>query len=204
MILKFAEGVPDASALVELELAASEPYGAFVYEDEEQRRAVAELLVSRGVGEFVPPLGRVLVGPGGETIGMMAGPLRRKELARSRMDAARALHGHPLLARTPGVLDRTRIAREALVQVGDDDVYLSRMAVDPLSRGRSLAHLIFQRFLEDSRALGARRVVCEVEPTNARCERVVLAYGFELVDERRVQDDATGRSLTYRHLALVL
>jgi ribosomal protein S18 acetylase RimI-like enzyme len=159
-------------------------------------------MLERGVGEFAPPFGRALENGDGETIGIVAGPLSRTELARARLQAAQVAGELGLL--DAGLAARGRLARDTLLALTDDDQYLSRIAVHASARGRGAARVLLESFLSAARARGGRRAVLEVSPMHAGAIGLYESFGFVTLCERRADDPASGRSLVYRHMALTL
>ncbi len=199
--LRFADGIPDADAYLELEWLASEPYSRFVYGGEPQERKVARALLAAHAGEFAPPFGRAILDRDGVTVAMVAGPLLKSDLARARFAAARALMKTPELI-AGDVTVRSKAAQSALLRPNDGDAYLSRIAVRAECRGRGVAAFALESFLESARQRGATRAVLEVSPEHQSAIRLYERFGFAPGEEHRAESEQ--HVLVYRHMTRTL
>jgi len=200
----WAEPARDLESYLNLEQLAAAPYCDFVYGDPKVAHRVHRALLVAGAGEFASPHGKLAVAADGSVLGMVAGPLRGKRLAQARLAAAAWLRNLPEFVADPGIRARMSLARGALLAVGDDDAYLSRIAVAENARGRGIGRALLQRFEEDARASGARRAVLEVAPQHTRALDLYRRSGFTERTFCEVADPSTGRSLGYHHLVLGL
>jgi hypothetical protein len=110
-----------------LEAAASLPYSRFAFGTSQLTARVQELLFTRGVGEFVPPAGKLLIVET-EPAGMLA-CLSGAALKRARLAAGAALVRSGFIEET-AVKRRVQLAATTMLKPAVDDFYLSRLAVD--------------------------------------------------------------------------
>src|SRR5262245_47291394 len=128
-VLAWALPTAHLDAYVALELQASEPYVNFVYGGLDAARPLHRRLVDARVGEFAEPFGKLGLDAEGEPVGMFAGPLGVKDLARARMAAAMALRTEAGFAEGGAYRGPASAARAALLTLEEGDGYLSRIAV---------------------------------------------------------------------------
>lgn len=192
----------DRARYLELERAASRPYGEFVYGSDALHAAVHEYLLDGDAAEFSPPEGNLAL-VDGEVVGMLAA-LSGAALRRRRLQAAYRMSRSPFIAGDADLRRRIRLAGGTLVQPADDDVYLSRIAIAPAARGRGLASALLERVLREARAADASRCVLEVAPTNTAAIGLYSRHGFVRIAERSVTDGRTGRVLSYLHMVCML
>jgi ribosomal protein S18 acetylase RimI-like enzyme len=197
MALRWDAPTSSLPRYLELEAAASSPFCAFVYDDEAATRRFHTALVEAGVGEFAAPWGRLALDDDGEPAGMLAA-VPGKLLAGVRFKAAALLAKLP--AFTPELRARMAASRAALVAVGADDAYLSRIAVAPAARGRGLGAALLEAFLDDARAAGARRAVLEVSPAHVAARALYRRFGFAGDGVHEAADPHSARRLSYEHL----
>lgn len=201
-MLTVSAHIDDSEAYLALEALASKPYTDFVYEDEAQAKQLAQALFAAGAGEYAAPHARVALDAEGRVIGMVTAPLMHKELGQARFRAARVLK--PLVEDAEGALRRSALARQTLLAPGAEDAYLSRVAVAPAARGHGVGAELVTWFSERARERGAKRLVLEVSPVSEAAVRLYARLGFVPLAEHQVRDEASGRVLCYRHLALGL
>jgi ribosomal protein S18 acetylase RimI-like enzyme len=199
--MKWVEPSADADAYLGLEYLASEPYSTFVYEDEAQARAIARFLLESAC-EFSAPAGRLALGDTAP-VGMIA-CLTAEELSRARMNAAMALVRGKKIAADGPVRERMMIASDALMRLEAGDFYLSRIAVAASARRGGVGLQLMSEVERLAREAGAKRLVLEVSPSHAAAVRMYERAGLAAVDEVRVEDPESGRTLTYRHMAEAL
>ena len=196
--MKLVDPVSHRDVFLTLEYLASEPYTRFVYESPDSARLLARALFEQGLGEFAPPFGSAALDDNGDVLGMLAF-LDGAELARARMDVAIALIRQGLIE-DEAVADRISLAATTMFSVEADDLYLARIAVAAEARGRGIGAELLAELERAARARAKRRIVLEVSPMHPEAIRLYMRDGFEIVDERHVEDHAAKRSLTYRHL----
>jgi ribosomal protein S18 acetylase RimI-like enzyme len=192
----------DRARYLELERAASRPYGEFVYGGDGLHAAVHEYLLDGGAAEFSPPEGKLVI-VDGEVVGMCAS-LPCSLLRQRRARAAYLLARSPFIASDADLRRRIHLAAGTLVRPADNEVYLRRIAIAPAARGRGLASAVLARLLREARAVGAARYVLEVAPTNTAAVALYGRHGFVPIDERSVTDGRTGRVLSYLHMVCTL
>ncbi|HEU4563479.1 MAG TPA: GNAT family N-acetyltransferase [Gemmatimonadaceae bacterium] len=182
-----------------LEGEASRPYNRFVYGGGEAGDAVREHLFRQGASEFSPPYGRLLLHEGAP-LAMLA-VLPGTQLRQRRLAAAMALGRSDVARGDPDLMRRIRLAGDALLKVGADELYLARIAVAPAARGRGASDWLMERVLEEGAAGGFTRCVLEVAPENAAAVALYARHGFVEIARRDVRDELTGRTLAYAHMA---
>lgn len=81
-------------------------------------------------------------------------------------------------------------------------VYVDRIAVDAVHRGRGFARLLYEDLFVRARALGHDTVVCEVnaEPANPASDAFHAALGFTVIGNAAL----AGRGKTVRYLRKAL
>ena len=192
----------DRAGYLELERAASRPYGDFVYGGDALHAAVHEYLLDGGAAEFAPPEGKLAL-IDGEVVGMLA-VLSGAVLRRRRMHSAYRISRSPFITADTDLTQRIHLAAGTLLRPEDHDLYVSRIAIAPAARGRGLADAMLKRVLREARAAGAPRCVLEVAPGNAAAIALYRRHGFVQVDARSVTDARTGRVLSYLHMLCTL
>ena len=192
----------DRGRFLELERAASRPYGEFVYGGDALHAAVHEYLLDGNAAEFSPPQGKLAV-VDGEPVGMCAW-LSCSLLRQRRAQAAYRLSRSRFIRSDADLRRRIRLAAGTLVRPVDNDLYLSRLAIEPAARGCGFANAILAQLLREARAAGAARCVLEVAPTNTAAIALYGRHGFVPIDERSVTDGRTGRVLSYLHMVCTL
>jgi hypothetical protein len=191
---------PHFEFCLEMECAAADAYLRFVYDDFEQAKAVQRFLGERGLLESSPPFGRVLLAQG-EPIAMVSG-VPGLELKKLRMRAAFAMQKAGDLRPDDATLGRIQLAHHALFTPGDDELYSSKLGVSLAARRTGAGPLMMTFITVEGRSRGFARVIGEVDPANAPMMRVMCdKVGWQKVDQRSVEDPATGRALEYVHLA---
>lgn len=197
--MKLVEPATDLDAYLTLEYLASEPYTTFVFETPAEAKATARFYVDTGVSEIAPPHGALAIDDGGRSIGMLAFAAG-EDLKRARMAAAMAMvRGKRIDARGP-VRERMLLAGDTLIDVGADDLYLSRIAVAESARGGGVAAWLMTQYEAAGRARGAKRLVLEVWPGHSAALRMYQRAGFVELSRQRSVDPATQRDLVYLHL----
>ncbi|MCE3290444.1 MAG: GCN5-related N-acetyltransferase [Caulobacter sp.] len=80
-------------------------------------------------------------------------------------------------------------------------VYVDRVVTAAAARGRGLAGRLYRDLVEQARAAGHARIVCEVnsDPPNPASEAFHRGFGFRPVGEARL---ANGKTVTYLALDL--
>ncbi|HEY7517512.1 MAG TPA: GNAT family N-acetyltransferase [Methylomirabilota bacterium] len=187
---------------LELEQAASRPYGRFVYGSDAIHAAVHAYLLDSGAAEFSPPDGKLALADT-EVVGMLAA-LSGAALGHRRLQSAYRIARSPFVAADTDLTRRIRLASETLLRPDPDDLYVSRIAVAPTARGRGIGAAMLERLLREARAAGMRRCVVEVAPGNAAALALYARHGFVQVDARSVTDARTGRALAYIHMLCTL
>jgi ribosomal protein S18 acetylase RimI-like enzyme len=192
-----ADLAPFEQEFKELESAASAPYMRFTYSTPADARHAQALLFERGVGEFVPPAGRLLV-LDGKPAGMVA-CLTGAALRRARLAAGAALTRAGLMA-DAALARRVQLASTTLLKPAADDFYLSRIAVHEDFRGKGVGAALMAHVLDEAARSQATRCVLEVAPEAAAALTLYRRSGFEEIDRRLVADPETGRVLEYVHM----
>jgi ribosomal protein S18 acetylase RimI-like enzyme len=186
--------------LLELEFLASQPYSSFVYDTEAEAKAIARYLVEAGVGEVASA--QVVFDQ--ETVAGVISFMDGTELRATRTAAAMSLVRGRKIDPRGDVRERMLLAAETLIDVGEADLYLSRIAVDQPTRRRGTATWMMNEYEDAGRRRGKGRLVLEVSPTHEAALRLYERCGFEPIGERTIQDPASGRTLTYRHMSKAL
>lgn len=192
----------DASAVLDLEFVASEPYTRFVFSTVDQALALRQYLFERNLCEFSPPYLRILREEGC-VVGMLA-LLTGTELASCRLRAALAITKTGILATDSTVAARLQLAGRTLLKLRPDDCYISRIATLQAVRGRGLGRLMLRAAVREARERECARLALEVAPQSRAAVQFYFREGFQQVDARQVSDPASGRRLEYLHLARVL
>ncbi len=84
----------------------------------------------------------------------------------------------------------------------DRFVYIDRIVVAPVARGRGFAGALYEHLIDHARREGHTRLVCEVNsaPPNPGSDAFHAAFGFEAVGEAEIH----GGAKTVRYLSLSL
>jgi len=180
-----------------LEAAASLPYSTFTFGTVSLTTRVQELLFKRGVGEFVPPKGKLLIVDAAPA-GMLA-CLTGAALRRARLAAGAALVRAGILGET-AVARRVQLAATTLLSPAADDFYLSRLAVDEAFRNRGVGSALVEYVLAEASRAQSKRCVLEVAPQSVAAMALYRRHGFEEIDRRAVTDSESGRVLEYVHM----
>ncbi|HEY1813796.1 MAG TPA: GNAT family N-acetyltransferase [Kofleriaceae bacterium] len=197
--MNFAEPASYVDEYLRLEALASEPYSAFVYESAQEARTIARFCFDAGVGECVPPHGRVVIGEDGAVLGVIAF-LDGADLKTARTSAAMCLLRGAKIDPDGPVRERMWLASETLLDVDPDDLYLSRIAVAEASRGRGIASWLMNAYEQSARAAAKRRLVLEVSPRHVDAIALYSRCGFELTRAVEAYDPSSHRTLSYRHM----
>ena len=192
----------DEEAYLEMESRASEPYTSFVFSSADQARRLRRFLFARGLCEFSPPYG-LLLRDTRRPVGLLA-VLSGNELTRFRLRAALALRKSGLLEQDPAMANRLHIAGQALLKLMPEDFYVSRLAASELERGRGIGTYLLRQAEIEARARSCPRIALEVAPTSVTALRLYLQQGYREIEAKEVTDVATGRQLSYLHLAKTL
>lgn len=180
-----------------LEAAASVPYSQFAFGTASLTTRVQEILFTRGVGEFVPPLGKLLI-IDDAAAGMLA-CLTGDALRRARLAASVALVRAGIMAET-SVARRVQLAATTLLKPAADDFYLSRLAVDEAFRNRGVGSALMEYVLAEAARAQSKRCVLEVSPRSVAAMTLYRRHGFEEIERRAVTDSESGRVLEYVHM----
>ncbi len=192
--------LPYRDLRLDLDFRASEPYNSFVFEDEDEARRVQAYLFDAGVSDASPPHA-VLTLDEGKPVALDSafGWERFTEL---RAGAAVALARSGLILPDSATARRMQLADQVLFTPSQGDFYGSRTAVVPGVAGAAMAVFLMKRRIAEARSQGYRRYVGEIASHVTAMVRISTeAFGFEPVDVKRVDDEATGRSLELIHLA---
>ncbi len=182
-----------------LEYSASAPYGQFVFGDDSYALEVRDYLYAAGACEFAPPDGRLALVEG-RPAGMIA-CLTGELLRDYRLQAAEELAESRFLRRDPDLSRRLQLASTTLLRPGDDDFYLSRIAVDPDVRGHGIGNRLLEQVLAEARLYSCRCCVLEVAPSAIAALGLYAKHGFAETGRARVEDPQTRRVLEYVHMA---
>jgi len=180
-----------------MESAASRPYARFTYDTASVADQVRDLLFARGVGEFAPPAGKLLV-IDGQPAGMVA-CLTGAALRRARLAAGAAVVRSGILS-DAAIARRIQLAATTLLKVSTDDFYLSRIAVHDDFRGRGVGSALIEYVLEEAARAHSTRCVLEVAPEAAAAIALYRRHGFDEIGRVAVQDPESGRALEYVHM----
>ena len=189
--------------MLELEFLASEPYARFVYDTEVEAKEIAKFLFESNVGETVAPYVSLALDDATTVLGM-ATFLDGAELRTARMAAAIALVRGRKVAAASATRSRMLLAAEILMDVEPHELYLSRIAVAELARGRGVGRWLIEQYESDARRRSKTRLVLEVAPEHAAALSLYERCGFETLCERETSDPETGRRLAYLHMAKTL
>ena len=192
----------DKETFLQLEQQASEPYNRFAYRDHEQFDMIRRFLFERGLCEFCPPFGRVLIDDG-RVVAMMA-CLSTEDLVRCRLLVALALSQLDSFRQDKALQQRLWLARRILIKPQPGDFYLARIAIVNSMRRRGIGRYLLGQCESEARKCGCRRVILEVDPGN---DSAVSLYRKACLQDGAVcsvTDPETGRSLKYLHMAKTL
>ncbi len=182
---------------LDLESAASLPYTRFTYGSASLAERVRHLLFSRGIGEFAPPAGKLLI-LDTQPAGMVA-CLSGAALKRARLAAGAALVRSRILEE-PAVSRRIQLAGTTLLKPEADDFYLSRIAVADAFRGRGVGSALLDYVLAEAVRTHSKRCVLEVAPEAASAIALYRRGGFAEIGRAAVHDPDSGRTLEYVHM----
>jgi ribosomal protein S18 acetylase RimI-like enzyme len=110
-----------------------------------------------------------------------------------------AWYGPALIVHLPGLLR----AGKALHGLGPNDFYLSHIAVRPELRGQGLGAVLLRAAEEHAKALGAQRVVLDVEEHNEGARAFYARLDYEDLSVVRI-DLRRGGRFTFRRLGKAL
>jgi ribosomal protein S18 acetylase RimI-like enzyme len=184
---------------VEIASIAAESYDRFVYSSPAEALRTQRALYNAGVTEYNPPAGRVLIA-NGSLLGMIA-VLDFALVRRRRIAAALAMARHGELRGDDAIAERRRLAATTFVRIGDQDAYLSRIAVSRTYTRRGIGQLLLAEVFAESRRLSARRCVLDVAEDNSRAITFYERAGFVQIGRMETTDPETGRSFANLHLA---
>jgi len=190
------------AAYLDLEHEASAPYSAYVFASPDVAKAWSRHQLTSGAAEFGPPHGRAYVE--GESVVAMAAWLNGAELKRLRMKATLALLKFPAFGEDRTLGDRIRAASSTLLSPGPEDMYLSRVAVDPNQRGQGRGRAILDDLASSARSRGCQRLLLEVAEDRAPAVRLYERFGFASLGVVRAPDQPNKPPLAYRQMVLVL
>lgn len=189
----------DQETFLHLEGQASEPYNRFTYRDYAEFDMIRSFLFARGLCEFCPPFGRVLV-DGGRVVAMMA-CLSAEDLLRCRALAALAISQLDYFRQDKSLQQRLRLASTTLIRPETGDFYLARIAVERSMGRRGMGRYLLEHCESEARKRDHRRLILEVDPGNDRALSLYRRLSFQDGVIYRVTDPDTGRSLEYLHMA---
>jgi ribosomal protein S18 acetylase RimI-like enzyme len=181
-----------------LEYTASAPYNCFVFDDQAQADEIRKLLFSSGACEYGPPFGKVLL-KDNSPAGMLA-CLTGKQVTSIRLKGALALLRKGIFARWPALQQRLQLAGQTLLKPQPEDFYLSRIAVAINERGQGTGSLLMDHFEQAGYTLKCQRLTLEVNAVDEQAIAFYLKHKFAELNQRRVVDLATGRTLEYLHM----
>lgn len=73
----------------------------------------------------------------------------------------------------------------AVVQVVDDEAYLSNMMIDPACRRKGEGFKLLQKIMIWSKKNGAMRMLLDVDPINTIAVKLYTNAGFEVLEHRK-------------------
>jgi ribosomal protein S18 acetylase RimI-like enzyme len=193
---------PYASAFLELEGEASDPYNSFVYENKAQAIEIRRFLFESSLCEFSPPYARILL-EDGRVLGMLA-CLTGNDLLRVRLKGALALSKAGVFTQSSALQQRMHLAGQTLIKPLAGDYYLSRIAVARAERGRGIGGFLMEQFEFKGRNLGCWRLTLEVAAHDEQAVGFYVQQGFSKMDLQRAFDTQTGRLLEYLQMAKLL
>jgi ribosomal protein S18 acetylase RimI-like enzyme len=185
-----------------LESLASLAFHEFVFDDRRSADAFRAFLFERGVAEYAPPAGRLLL-VDGEPAGMLA-LLSPRLLLRRRIAAAVATGREPRWRNDAELQRRFALAFTTLPKPPADAAYLARLAVDPRYEGQGLARWMLGEAVRATRREGLPRVVLDVADDSVRAIELYRKFGFVEYGRSSVEDPARERRLGYLHLSLAV
>ena len=155
------------------------------------QRPTAEVFVGRAIVMMEPEMG--------EAVGCLIA-LSGADLAASR--SADFLAFCRELGTGPDVDDvlseLVPASRELFPDVGDDELYISRVAIDPARRGKGLGRELVAHALETFRARGFRRFRLDVSAGNPAAIRSYEAVGLRVIGSQ----NSPAAGLTYCTMVL--
>jgi ribosomal protein S18 acetylase RimI-like enzyme len=192
----------DRETFLGLEYQASESYNRFAYRDYEQFDMIRCFLFERGLCEFCPPFGHLLVDDR-RVVAMMA-CLSAEDLVRCRIRAALAISQLDYFRQDRKLQQRVRLASTALIKPKKEDFYLARIAVVKTLSRHGIGRYMLGQYEAEARKLGCRRLILEVDPHNEAAVSFYRQASFQSHAAYTVTDPNSGRSLEYLHMAKVL
>jgi ribosomal protein S18 acetylase RimI-like enzyme len=185
--------------MLDLQRQASDAYSTFVFNTDTEADEFWRLLFERGVAEFSPPYGRLVV-EDGRTVGMMA-CLDQQDLRTVRIRSAVELTRAGFFSARRDVERRVRLAGQALMTPQPGDFYLSRLAVAADARSRGVGSRLAAECEAEAASHGCTRLTLDVSADNQLAVRFYEKRGFSRIGLSKVVDQETGRRLEYVHMA---
>jgi ribosomal protein S18 acetylase RimI-like enzyme len=164
--------------------SASRPFADWYFGDPDVAAEILHEWMSRPTAEVF--VGRAIVMMGPETESETAGcliALSGADLAKARA-ADFAAFCHELGAGPESeevVAQVVPASRELFPPVADDELYISRVAVDPSRRGQGLGRKLVAHTMETFRAQGFRKFRLDVSADNRAAVRAYQAAGLRVV-----------------------
>ena len=189
-------------ALLSFAGSAVAAHSHFVFDTEEEARAFLAFTLNRGVADFGPPAGRLLL-VNGTPAGLLA-VLSPQLLQQRRITSALAVARHDRYGKDRALRERLQLGARALCNVRDDTAYLSCLAIDGRFAGQGLGRWLLRQAHSEAARLGLSGVMLDVAAENRRAINLYTRSGYTEVGRASVQDAATGRSVTFCHLAVDL
>jgi ribosomal protein S18 acetylase RimI-like enzyme len=192
----------DRQTFFQLEYQASESYNRFTYEDYKEFQMIRCYLFERGLCEFSPPFGQLVV-DGSRVVAMMA-YLSANDLVRCRIRAALAISRLDYFRHNRELQQRVRLASTTLIKPSIGDFYLARIAVAKDLCRRGIGFYILGQCEAEARKRGCRRLILEVDSHKQRAVSLYQKACFQEYATYAVKDPNSGRSLQYSHMAKIL
>jgi ribosomal protein S18 acetylase RimI-like enzyme len=86
------------------------------------------------------------------------------------------------------LIERMRSLSDLFPPVADDEYYLSKLGLRPQHRGKGLARILVERYLEDGRERGYTRYRLDVEAGNEIAIRCYQSAGFRFCGQSESED----------------
>lgn len=174
--------------------AASNPFADWYFGTQEVAREILEEWMARPTSEVY--VGRAIVmldaaanGGGERPMGCLIA-LDGSELARSRAADFAAFcadlgAGDEAAAAIDHVVS---VSRQLFVPVAEDELYISRVAIDETARGRGLGSHLVAHAIETHQSRGYRKFRLDVSADNAAAIRAYEGSGLKIIGKARSED----------------
>lgn len=168
--------------LASLLLAASQPYARALYGDGPAAATIYRALMCQSSSELSGDRLQLLMEER-KLLGCYVALAGRDVAACHRAELVEALRYFG-----PGAADilGTRLASlgPLFAPVGENEFYLSKLAVRPEARGRGIGRLLLDHYIARARKLGFRHLRLDLSSDNDAARRLYEAAGFRPVEQR--------------------